>query len=255
MTVLIIEDEKVAAKQLMYYLLNIDDTIEIAGQLSSVADCVDWFEENEQPDVIFSDIELLDGNIFSFLDKNEIISPIIFTTAYDQYVLKAFESIGISYLLKPYTEEQLKKALTKCMLLKYENKKSYYNDIISNIKIALRDAAINNYKQRFTIKLPTGLFLLPTESISLIQADGVFLHAYDVSGKKFPLTGTLLHLESQLNPLVFFKINRSDIINIHAIEKIKNETSDRLSIQLKGQKECFTISSSKTPSFRKWIDS
>ncbi|TAF77295.1 MAG: DNA-binding response regulator [Bacteroidetes bacterium] len=254
MTLLIIEDENVAKKQLINYLTNIDSTIDIVGQLSSIADCERWFAEHPQPDIIFSDIELLDGNIFTFLDKHEITSPIVFTTAYDQYLLKAFDTIGVAYLLKPFTEEQIKKALDKCVLLKSENKKSYSEDILSSVKAALKDISQNSYKQRLTIKLPSGLYLLPTSNISLIKADAVLLNAYDFLGKKFPLTGTLSQIEQQLSPAVFYRINRSELININAIEKIENQTSDRLSVYLKGQKESFIVSTAKTPNFRSWID-
>jgi two-component system, LytTR family, response regulator LytT len=254
MTVLIIEDENIAVKQLINYLSNIDNKLEIAGQLSSIAGCENWFAAHPQPGIIFSDIELLDGNIFTFLDKYEITVPIVFTTAYDQYLLKAFDTIGVAYLLKPFTEEQVKKAITKCLLLKSENKKSYSDDILSGIKAALKDASQNKYKQRLTIKLPSGLQILPVSNISLIKADGILLHAFDFSGKKFPLTGTLLQIEEQLSPAVFFRINRGEIINIEAIEKIENQTSDRLAVYLKGHRDCFSISASKTPGFRKWID-
>jgi two-component system, LytTR family, response regulator LytT len=254
MNVLIIEDENIAIKQLISNLTSIDGAINFVGQLSSVDDCFNWFSVNEQPDLIFSDIELLDGNVFQFLDKFEVKSPIIFTTAYDQYVFKAFDAIGVGYLLKPFTEEQVKKALNKCLLLKSANQKSYSDEILMNLKAALKEVSLNQYKQRLTIKLPSGLQLLSTSNISLIKAEGVLLTAYDFFGKKFPLTGTLLQMEQQLNPSTFFKINRSEIINIDAIEKIENHTSDRLSVYLKGQKECFTVSTSKTPSFRKWID-
>lgn len=254
MTILIIEDENVAVWQLKRYLSNIDATIEIVGELSSIDDCVYWFANNGQPEVIFSDIELLDGNIFSFLDKHEILSPIIFTTAYDQYLLKAFDSIGVSYLLKPYTEDQIKKALNKCTILKSEHQKSYTADIITTIKSALKNASQTEYKKRFTIKLPTGLYILPIENVSLIEADSILLHSYDFTGKKYPLIGTLLQINQQLNPAIFFKINRSNLVNINAIERIENESSDRLAIYIKGQKNSFTVSSSLTPSFRKWID-
>jgi two-component system, LytTR family, response regulator LytT len=254
MTVLIIEDETVAVKQLINYLFSIDNTIEVVGQLSSIEECVEWFSLYKQPDIIFSDIELLDGNVFSFLDKHEIVSPIIFTTAYDQYLLKAFDTIGVAYLLKPFTEDQIKKALAKCALLKSENKKSYSEDILTSVKSVLKEIAQNTYKQRLTIKLPNGLYLLPTASISLIKADAALLNAYDFFGKKFPLTGTLSQIEQQLSPSVFYRINRSELININAIEKIENQTSDRLAIYLKGHKESFIVSTAKTPNFRDWID-
>jgi two-component system, LytTR family, response regulator LytT len=105
-----------------------------------------------------------------------------------------------------------------------------------------------------TIKLPSGLQILPTVNVSLIKADGALLYAYDFIGKRYPLTGTLLQLEQQLSPSMFFKINRSEIVNINAIEKIENQTSDRLSVYLKGQREFFIVSATKTPNFRKWID-
>jgi two-component system, LytTR family, response regulator LytT len=254
MTVLIIEDENIAQKQLINYLNNIDSQIDIIGQLSSISDCESWFASHLQPDIIFSDIELLDGNIFTFLDKHEITTPIVFTTAYDQYLLKAFDSIGVAYLLKPFTEEQIKNAITKCLLLKAENKKSYSNDILADIQLALRDVSQINFKQRLTIKLPSGLYLLPTKNISLIKADTALLNAYDFLGKKFPLTGTLSQTEQQLNPRIFFRINRSELINIDAIEKIEHQSSDRLAVYIKGHGEPFIVSGSKTADFRKWID-
>jgi two-component system response regulator LytT len=254
MTILIIEDENVARIQLINNLANIDSTIDVVGELLSIADCETWFANHPQPDIILSDIELLDGNIFAFLDKHEIVSPIIFTTAYDQFLLKAFDTIGVAYLLKPFTEEQLRKAIEKCLLLKSENTKSYSKAILTDIKAALKDVSQINYKQRLTIKLPSGLQILPTATISLIKADGILLHAFDLSGKRFPLTGTLLQIEHQLNPSVFYRINRSEIINIEAIEKIENQSSDRLSIYLKGHKAIFTVSTAKTPGFRRWID-
>jgi two-component system, LytTR family, response regulator LytT len=254
MTVLIIEDETIAQRQLEGYLRNIDNSIQVLANLTSITDCINWFAVNEIPDIIFSDIELLDGNIFSFLDKHEVLSPIIFTTAYDQYLLKAFDTIGVAYLLKPFTEEQIKKAIAKCFLLKAENKKSYSEEIINTLKAALKDISPNNYKQRLTIKLPSGLYILPVVDVSLIRADISLLHAFNFSGKKFPLTGTLQQIEQSLNPNIFFKINRSEIVHIDAIEKIENESSDRLSIFLKGHNQSFIVSASKTPNFRRWIE-
>jgi two-component system, LytTR family, response regulator LytT len=161
----------------------------------------------------------------------------------------------VGYLLKPYTESQINKALDKCRMLKSSHKKSYNSEIISTVKTVLKSASHFEYKKRLIIKLPSGLYILPVENISFIQAKEALLFAFDFSGKKYPLTGTLMQIYQQLNPDAFFKINRGTVINVEAIEKIENETSDRLSISLKGQKGNFTISSSIIPEFRKWVNS
>jgi two-component system, LytTR family, response regulator LytT len=254
MNILLIEDEPLAVKQLEIFLHDINPEFNIVGNLNSISQCFDWFENHEQPDLIFSDIELLDGNVFNFYDKKVINCPIIFTTAYDHFLMKAFEGNGIAYLLKPFTKELVEKAISKFNNLQIKTQSVISPDILQLLHKSLQQEATNNYKQRFTIKTSKGIFLLSATDIACVKADGVLLYAYDFEGKKYPLTGTLIGIELQLNPDNFFKLNRSDIVSIDAIEKIAPHIGDRLAVYIKGQKEFAITSTQKTPVFRKWID-
>ncbi len=254
MNILIIEDEQLAVKQLENFIKEINPKFNIVANLNSISQCLEWFEANQQPDLIFSDIELLDGNVFNFYDKQTINCPIIFTTAYDQFLMQAFEGNGIAYLLKPFTIELVEKAISKLNNLQVKSQDSISPNILQLLHKSLQQEATNLYKQRFTIKTNKGIFLLPVADIAFVQADGVLIYAFDFEGKKYPLTGTLIANEQQLNPENFFKINRSDIVSIDAIEKIAPHIGDRLAIFVKGQKQFVITSSQKTAVFRKWID-
>ena len=254
MNILIIEDEPLAVKQLENFIKEINSKFIIVANLNSISQCLEWFEANNQPDLIFSDIELLDGNVFNFYDKQIINCPIIFTTAYDQFLMKAFEGNGIAYLLKPFTKELVDKAISKFNIFQNKSQPTISPDILQLLQKSLQQEATNLYKQRFTIKTSKGIFLLPVADIAFVQADGVLLYAFDFDGKKYPLTGTLIASEQQLNPENFFKINRSDIVSIDAIEKIAPHIGDRLAVFVKGQKDFMITSSQKTSAFRKWID-
>lgn len=252
MNILIIEDEPLAAKQLLNFIKDIDPEFNILATLNSISKCFEWFENNTQPDLIFSDIELLDGNVFNFYDKQAINCPIIFTTAYDQFFMKAFDGNGIAYLLKPYTQELVAKSILKFKNLK--NTATIDPAILQLLQKSLQQETATVYKKRFTIKSRNGIYLLPVADIAFVQADGVLLYAFDFAGKKYPLTGTLIATEQQLDPKIFFKINRSDIVSIDAIEKIAPHLGDRLAVYIKGQKEFMVTSTQKTAIFRKWID-
>ncbi len=254
MNILIIEDEPLAAKQLQNFIIDINPEFHIVACLNSISQCFEWFKNNNQPDLIFSDIELLDGNVFNFYDKQTINCPIIFATAYDQFLMQAFEGNGIAYLLKPFTKELVEKAISKFNNFQVKNNNAISADVLQLLQKSLQQEATNLYKQRFTIKTNKGIFLLPVADIAFVQADGVLLYAFDFDGKKYPLTGTLIANEQQLNPENFFKINRSDIVSIDAIEKIAPHIGDRLAVFVKGQKQFVITSTQKTSVFRKWID-
>lgn len=254
MNILIIEDEPLAVKQLENFIKETQLKSNILGSLNSISQCFDWFKNNEQPDLIFSDIELLDGNVFNFFDKQTINCPIIFTTAYDQFLMKAFEGNGIAYLLKPFTKELVEKAITKFNNFQNKYEATISPNILQLLQKSLQQETTNLYKQRFTIKTNKGIFLLSVKDIAFVQADGVLIYAHDFDGKKYPLTGTLIANEQQLNPENFFKINRSDIVSIDAIEKIAPHIGDRLAVYIRGQKQFVITSTQKTAFFRKWID-
>ena len=252
MTILIIEDEQIAAHQLSNFITRHNPQANVAAILPSVKDSLHWFLKNEMPDLLFSDIELLDGNIFALFDQIKVSCPIIFSTAYDKYLLNAFKVNGIEYLLKPYDYEQFEEAMQKYVSLK----SSFCSPdaaIIHQLQ-HLFSTELTSYKKRFSIRMKGGIYLLSVEDIHWLKSEDGLVIAYSHNGKKYPLPGTLTQIETQLNPTLFFRINRSEIINIHAIERLESATNDRLSIQLKDGKDILIASTSRTPELRKWLD-
>ncbi|TAE31487.1 MAG: DNA-binding response regulator [Cytophagales bacterium] len=260
MTITIIEDEPLAARHLLDLLREVLPEAILHGPLPSVQEAIQYFGQHPAPDLIFSDIELLDGNVFALFDRVSIACPVIFTTAYDQFLLRAFQGNGIAYLLKPFHYEQVSKALAK-----YDGLKNQFGatpqppaepltaTVIQQLREALQPAQ-NTYRQRFTVKLRQGIVLLSTDDIACLQTDESVVFAYDSSGRKYPLNGTLTELENQLNPAQFFRINRGDIINVRHIERIESYGGDRLAIRVPGQAQALVASTARTPELRRWLD-
>ncbi len=223
----------------------------------------DWARSNEkargflaqhQYNFVLSDIQLLDGISFDVFHTVQIDCPIIFCSAHDEYLFEAFKTNGIAYILKPYTKEDIKQALDKFQsFFKTEPFQPIHNDTIDLLKSALKQEEIH-YKKRFVIKKSKGIQLLNVSDISLIEASGDFCMAMDQSGKKHPISHTLGSIHEMLNPLKFFRINRSQIVQIDSIENIENHFKNRLLIQLTGLKEKVMTSSSTTADFRKWLE-
>lgn len=251
--ILILEDEELAATKMrteleQYY----KGMVEIAW-IQSVGQGITYLRENT-PDLILSDIELLDGRAFIIYEHIEINSPIIFTTAYDQYLLDAFRTNGIAYLLKPIEDQELKAALDKYeKLFQQEQSFSLQTNVIDQLKEAL-DQKKTAYKRRFTIKKTSGIVLLKVEDISHFQADNNIVFAFDQKGKKHIVNNKMSELEELLDPALFFRLNRSEIVQVDFIEKIEPYFNNRLAVSVSGIKKAMITSSSKTAAFRKWID-
>lgn len=252
MRVLIIEDEIPAAQHLWDLLKKYDKGLHLEGPLDSNTAIIGWFQKNEPPDLIFSDIELLDGPVFESLDQLYLSMPIIFTTAYDQYALEAFDTNGISYLLKPFEQKQLAKAMDKYQLLKKSFSDSDNGRLIEQIK-QLHFNTGRAYKTRLNIKLGKGIYLLKVEEITCFRTHNGLPHAFKKDGKKYPLSHLLSELQELLNPNTFFRINRSEIVNMNFIEKIEPYFNDRLAVRIAGQKEVLVSSAGRTAEFRKWL--
>ena len=251
MKVVVIEDEPLAADKLCDFIARYDDSMIVAAKLESVAETEKWFRANKSPDLIFSDIELLDGNVFEFLEKEELNSPIIFTTAYDQFLLRAFERNGIAYLLKPFTFENFAAAMRKLEKLKLNlvaAQTNFWREIQKTF-------AEPKYKERFVVKTRGGIQFIETENIAYFQIQNGILFAFNAAGNKFPLNENLNSLEQILNPNIFFRINRSEIVNLKFIERLESYFNDRLMIRLKNSKVKLISSTNRTPNLRKWIDS
>lgn len=253
MKILIIEDELPAARHLQDLLQSYGDDMELEGPIDSNAALLRWFRQNEPPDLVFSDIELLDGPVFEALAKLELHMPIIFTTAYDQYTLDAFETNGISYLLKPFDGEQLSKAMSKFHALKKSFIKSDNRQLIEQLR-GLQLKGNPSYKKRLAIKLSKGIYLLKVEEISCIRIHAGLPHAFKKDGKKFPVSQSLTDLQELLNPDFFFRLNRSEFVNVDFIEKIAPYFNDRLAVSVAGQKEVLISSAARTPEFRQWLN-
>ena len=251
MNIVIIEDEQLAAEKLTDFVKRHDSNYKVLTVLQSVREALDWFGNNETPDLLFSDIELLDGNVFSFYKQKKITCPIIFTTAYDQFLQKAFDENGIAYLLKPFDYNQFSKAIQK-----YEELKNNFSPFDDKFFKQFKNSFTQErtYKKRFTVKTPRGIFILKVEDIAFIKAEEGLVFSFLSDGKRHTLNFSLTELEQMLDPQLFFRPNRSEIINIHFIEKMENYFNDRLSVKLKGFDEQIVASASRTPALRKWVD-
>lgn len=224
MRVIIIEDEEVAARTVRRMINEYDSEIDILCTLKSISSVVKWFSNNAAPDLIFMDIQLSDGKCFEIFSQIEISTPVIFTTAFDEYAIKAFEINSIHYLLKPISQEKLTKAIDKYK--KVDQLKPGNIDIYKFI-----EASMNKYKDRFLVKLGQQLIPIEISEISyFIKDELVYLVTSD--NRKYPINYSLDELERILNPSNFFRINRQFITRVSAIKKIHQHFKGRLKIEL-----------------------
>lgn len=250
MKTIIIEDEKFAAERLEKMIHEVDPGIRIIAKLGSVQDAVSWLNSNTC-DLIFLDIQLSDGLSFSIFDKISIKTPIIFTTAYDQYAIKAFELNSVSYLLKPIRKDELKEGLTK-----YKELKSAFSIDFENLLDGIQGKQ-NAYKKRFLIQVGEKLKKIETNDIAYFYAleKNVFIKTYQ--NKSIALDYTLDALEDILNPEQFFRTNRKYIVSMDAISEMIAYSRGRVKLNLNPpvEDELETIVSiERSPKFKKWMN-
>jgi len=249
MNVLIIEDEKPAADKLVSLLNKTLHDITVLETLETVEDSINWLMNNEPPDLIFMDIQLADGISFEIFDSVEIKTPLIFTTAYDEYAIRAFKVNSIDYLLKPIDSGSLAKAIDKF--------KTLYPTKIDNKKIELiYNQLVKKYKIRFFIKFGSHCRSVLTDEIRyfFIVERSTFINTF--SGKIFDVDYSLDQVQKMLDPEKFYRINRNFIININAITDIITWSSNRLKVKLTGGDENFemVVSRDKVSDFKRWLD-
>ncbi len=249
----IIEDEKPARRKLKRFLDELEVMTEVVAEIDTVKSAID-FLKNTNVDLIFSDIELLDGNAFEICSSVTVSCPIIFTTAYDQFWMNAFESNGIAYLLKPFSRERFQKAWDKFLL--FRKTPSLENELVTNLtKLIEKNFAKRSYKKRFTLHTRQGIYFLDIENISFFEANDSVVYACDTTGKKYLLNeSTLKEIEEEINPSQFFRINRSELINKQHIEKIERYDKNTLAVKIKGTEKYLKTSQSSTSAFRAWIE-
>ena len=254
MKILVLEDEIPAYEKLLNFITQELPNSQVIGWARSTKEALLLLKRAEQPDLIFSDIELLDGVSFEVYENIKIHCPIIFCTGFDQYVLQAFQTNGIAYLLKPYNIENFREALEKYKTLFAQTEINPVNEsLMAELKAILHNDK-KSYKQRFTIKKKDGIKLINTKAITCFEANGDFSMAFDEKGAKHIINDTLSNIEEKIDPKKFFRINRSQIINIDFVEKIESHFKNKLAITLRNTSNKMFTSSKTTPAFRNWIE-
>lgn len=250
MNIIIIEDEKPSARLLQRKVEKLG--FQITTLLHSVEEAVNWFQNNSHPDLIFLDIQLSDGLSFEIFDAVDIKSAIIFTTAYDEYALRAFKLNSIDYLLKPIDEDDLEVAVNK---FKARQPKAETLSLdFETIKKMLVNPDVKTYKKRFTIKTGQHLKMINIDEVECFYSEnkGTYLHTLD--NRDYLLDGTLEQLEVELDPKDFFRVSRKFIIPMKAIRDIVVYSNSRLKVILQTYKEDEVIvSRERVNDFKTWI--
>ena len=251
MKILLIEDETPAAKRLSQLILKFRPNAQILEVIDSVEGAVKWLNTFETPDLLFLDIQLSDGLSFDIFTQTEIQAPIIFTTAFDQFTLKAFKVNSIDYLLKPIDPQELEKALKKYDHL-FGKSLSYDPATITNL---LKSIVKKNYKTRFLVKSGQQLSYISVKDIAYFYSEDGVLCTRLHNGKRHLLDYTLDQLEDLLEPDQFFRINRKIITHINAIHKIHTYFNSRLKVELLPKTDFEAIvSRDRVGGFKDWLD-
>lgn len=251
MNVLIVEDEEQAARKMRRMVKDLIPNAFIHGALESVADVVDWIRNNPNPDLILMDIHLADGLSFEVFSQIEVSSPVIFTTAYDQYALRAFKLNSVDYLLKPIEKEEFQKALQKY----HTHFSKDWPEGIGQRYIAAKSDYENKYKQRFISKIGDKIVAVNTEDILFAFSENKATRLKNRDGKNFLIDFSLEQLEDLLDPQIFFRLNRQYISRFEGIEKMVSYSNSRIKISLKNCEDAdIVLSREKTRLFKEWID-
>jgi DNA-binding LytR/AlgR family response regulator len=250
MKTIIIEDEKLAADRLEELIHEIDPSIEISAKLTSVEQSIKYLKQNK-PDLIFLDIQLEDGLSFSIFDKVDIDIPIIFTTAYDQYAIKAFKLNSVDYLLKPIKKDELRESLNK-----YKNIKSSYLMDFEDIIRSIQSKEIS-YKKRFLIQYGQKIKKVEIDEVAYFYAMEKNVFLTTSSGNTFPIDFTLDKLQELIDPEKFFRINRKMIVGFDAIKNMIPFSRSRIKIELlptEPKDVEALVSVERSSAFKEWMD-
>lgn len=257
MKILIVEDEDLAVKKLQKTLTAVDEEANVVGIADSIKGTVEWLQQNPPPDLILMDIELADGQSFEIFNLAEIKSPVIFTTSYDEYALKAFKVNSIDYLLKPVQKEELAAALNKYRQMKknYHTQGSSENaNLDSILKELQQKLQPKEYRKRFLVKHAQKLVSIEIDDICYFFSDGRLNFFKTNDNRKFVVDYTMDELEDMLDPEKYFRISRSFYVSAGSIDKIDDYFGNRLILQLKPavDKEAL-VSREKVTDFKKWM--
>jgi two-component system LytT family response regulator len=254
MRVVIIEDEVPAAEKLERYLQKYDPTIEVIARLNSVKDSIQWLSNNqESADLLFMDIQLIDGLSFQIFQQVQVKKPVIFTTAFNEFALDAFKVNSIDYLLKPLTFTDLAASLKKLEGLREQLKP--VSDQQERIQQTFLNLRPKEYKNRFMVKLGEHIRSITVDQISLFFADGRDVYLVTNQNRKFIIDYTLEALEDILEPKLFFRLNRTFILHINSIKDVLVYSNSRLKITLTQEFDReIIVSREKVGDFKSWFD-
>ncbi|MCD4747107.1 MAG: LytTR family DNA-binding domain-containing protein [Bacteroidales bacterium] len=252
MKVIIIEDEQLAAERLIELIKKYDPAIEIIGKFDSVKKSILWFSKNVHPDLVFMDIQLGDGLSFEIFEHTIIDCPVIFTTAFDEYAIRAFKVNSIDYLLKPIDFDELTTAINKF-------KSSYKSQINQKLDNEVFDKVLQmlgkNYKNRFLIKVGEHIKSINVDDINFFYSLEKATFLKTKSDNNYVIDYSLEQLENLIDPQQFFRINRKYLVNLNAIIDIITYSNSRLNIILKhSEDKDVIVSREKVSKFKKWLD-
>lgn len=249
LSTLIIEDEKPAARRLQRMLEELG--LQVVTQLGSVQEAMQWFNENPHPELLFLDIQLSDGLVFELFEKIKIQSAIIFTTAFDEFTLKAFKLNSVDYLLKPIIKEELTQAIDKFRML-HQNATTDFSAEFEKIKSLIQQN--KSYKERFTVYIGSQIKLLEVSDIVCFVSMEKNTMAITQNGKTYPIDGSLEQVYVMLHPDKFFRVNRKHIVQLSAIQDIVAYSNSRLQIKIpQYTDEEIVVSRERVKEFKEWL--
>jgi DNA-binding LytR/AlgR family response regulator len=249
MKTIIIEDETPASEKLIKSLKRCDPDISVLAVLSSIQSSVEWLKNNSYPELIFMDIELSDGHSFKIFEQVDIKCPVIFTTAFDEYWQEAFEHNSIDYLLKPIKDEKLASSLQK-----FERMKQHFEERLKQLQSWRKENRVEEYKKRFLVKRGIDFFSIKATEVAYFYATHKLVCMVDAKGQKFILDKSLTDLEEEVDPSMFYRVNRKYLVNMDAIKKISSQGKGKLLLEIQpAVGEEIIISPENAPRFKDWI--
>lgn len=251
MTILVIEDESLVAESLISLVKEIEPNSVIIGPMASVRETKEWLQKNAKPDLILSDIQLADGISLDIFSGSDPECPIIFTTAFNEYALRAFKVNSIDYLLKPIDKRELRLAFEKFHLLQSKSKNEMY---VKQMMEMFNDISkTRKYKERFAVHIGRSVTLVTvSDTAAFIKEEIIYL--LNTEGKKFITEyRSLDEIEELVDPSVFFRANRQVLVHLRAIESFRTDHTSKLQLKLRSIKEEVAISKEKAGEFRQWF--
>ncbi|WP_299525656.1 LytTR family DNA-binding domain-containing protein [Winogradskyella sp.] len=253
MKVVIVEDEIAASENLIYLLNEIDPTIEVLKTLDSVKSSVAYFSEMQEADLIFMDIHLADGISFEIFEQVTITTPIIFTTAYDQYAIQAFKVNSVNYLLKPLNKEEISEAINQFVSAKQPS-----GSTLNNIEALMQmlDTKSANYKSTYLVQKRDELLPLKTKDIAYFFIDSSIVKAITFNNQSYIINKKLEDIETELDPKLFLRVNRQFILNKDSVIKIKYYFNGKLIVITQPPyQERIVVSKAKSNEVKSWMNS